>query len=138
MIAYDLRCGKGHTFEGWFDDQTSYEDQNKKGFISCPLCEDTNISKMPSTFAIKSSQPAKDCPDLKGILTMGKQIVEFFEKNFDNVGSNFATEALKIHYGISEPRNIRGVSSDEEEKTLRKEGIKFMKIPIPASSDYDN
>ena len=138
MIAYDLRCNKGHTFEGWFDDRASYENQKKKGLISCPFCDDTDISRMPSTFAIKSSQPAKDYPEQKIVSTqLGKQIVEFFEKNFDNVGSNFAKEALKIHYGVSEPRNIRGVSSDEEEKTLRKEGVKFMKIPIPASSDHD-
>jgi hypothetical protein len=138
MIAYDLRCGKEHTFEGWFDDQTSYENQKKKGLILCPFCNDTDISRLPSTFAIKSSQSAKYCSEQKSLTThLGKQIVEFFEKNFDNVGSNFAAEALKIHYGVSEPRNIRGISSDEEEKTLRKEGVKFMKIPMPASSDHD-
>jgi hypothetical protein len=138
MIAYDLRCGREHIFEGWFDDQLSYENQKKKNLISCPLCNDTNISRLPSTFAIKSSHSAKYCSEQKSLTTqLEKQIVEFFEKNFDNVGSNFAAEALKIHYGVSEPRNIRGISSDEEEKTLRKEGIKFMKIPIPAPSDHD-
>jgi hypothetical protein len=138
MIAYDLRCGREHTFEGWFDDQASYENQKEKGLISCPICNDTNISRLPSTFAIKSSHSAKYCSEQKSLTTqLEKQIVEFFEKNFDNVGSNFAAEALKIHYGVSEPRNIRGISSDEEEKTLRKEGIKFMKIPMPASSDHD-
>jgi hypothetical protein len=139
MIAYDLRCSKGHTFEGWFDNRTSYENQKKEGFISCPFCDDSDIFKMPSTFTIKSSQSAKDCPEQKNIATqLEKQIVEFLENNFDNVGSNFAAEALKIHYGVSEPRNIRGVSSDEEEKTLRKEGVIFMKIPMPVSSDHDN
>lgn len=138
MIAYDLRCGKGHTFEGWFDDPISYENQKRDSLISCPFCDDTDISRMPSTFAIKSTQLSKDCPEQQSVtIQLGKQIVEFFEKNFDNVGSNFATEALKIHYGVSEPRNIRGVSSDEEEKILRKEGVKFMKIPMPPSSDHD-
>jgi hypothetical protein len=138
MIAYDLRCGREHTFEGWFDDQASYQNQKEKGLISCPICNDTNISRLPSTFAIKSSHSAKFCSEQKSFTTqLEKQIVEFFEKNFDNVGSNFAAEALKIHYGVSKPRNIRGISSDEEEKTLRKEGIKFMKIPMPASSDHD-
>jgi hypothetical protein len=138
MIAYDLRCGREHIFEGWFDDQVSYENQKKKGLISCPFCNDTNISRLPSTFAIKSSHSAKYCSEQKSLTPLlEKQIVEFFEKNFDNVGSKFAAEALKIHYGVSEPRNIRGISSDEEEKTLRKEGIKFIKIPMPASSDHD-
>jgi len=138
MIAYDLRCSKGHTFEGWFDNRKSYEKQKKKGLILCPFCDDTDISRIPSTFAIRSSQPGRDYPEQKSATTqLEKQIVKFFEKNFDNVGSNFAAEALKIHYGVSEPRNIRGVSSDEEEKILRKEGVKFLKIPVPASSDHN-
>jgi hypothetical protein len=138
MIVYDLSCSKGHKFEGWFDDPASYENQKKKGLISCPFCDDTDISRIPSTFAIKSSQPAKDYSEQKNeTALLGRQIMEFFDKNFDNVGSDFAKEALKIQYGVSEPRNIRGVSSDEEEKILRKEGVKFMKIPIPTSSDHD-
>jgi len=59
-----------------------------------------------------------------------KKITAFIEKNFDNVGSRFATEALKIHYGVTEPRNIRGTSTHEEEKTLKQEGIEFIKIPV--------
>ena len=59
-------------------------------------------------------------------------------KNFDDVGCNFAGEALKIHYGVSEPRNIMGVSTEKEEKTLEKEGIKVFKIPVPISPDTDD
>ena len=138
MIVYDLSCSKGHTFEGWFDDPACYENQKKNGLISCPFCDGTDISRIPSTFAIKSSQPAKDYPEQKNeTAQLEKQIMEFFDKNFDNVGSDFAKEALKIQYGVSEPRNIRGVSSEEEEKILRKEGVRFMKIPMRASSDHD-
>ncbi|MEJ2169579.1 MAG: DUF1178 family protein [Desulfobacterales bacterium] len=64
--------------------------------------------------------------------------LEFVEKNFDDVGCDFAKEALKIHYGAAEPRNIRGVSTKEEEKTLREEGIQFFKIPLPAGQDTDS
>jgi hypothetical protein len=59
-------------------------------------------------------------------------------KNFDDVGSEFAKEALKIHYGVAEPRNIRGVSTPEEEKTLDKEGIEYFKIPMPSSPDTES
>jgi hypothetical protein len=69
---------------------------------------------------------------------MGKEIVDFVEKNFDDVGCDFAKEALKIHYGVTEPRNIRGVSTKAEEKTLKEEGIQFFKIPLPASPDSDS
>jgi hypothetical protein len=69
---------------------------------------------------------------------LGKKIVEYVEKNFDDVGCEFTKEALKIHYGASEPRNIRGVSTDEEEKTLKEEGIEFFKVPIPVRFDADS
>ena len=65
------------------------------------------------------------------------KIVDFVQKNFDDVGCNFAKEALKIHYGAVEPRNIRGVSTKEEEKTLEEEGIEFFKVPMPTTPDTD-
>jgi hypothetical protein len=137
MIAFDLKCMNGHTFEGWFEDNRAYDTQKKKGLIACPVCNDTMVSKIPSTFAIKGSQqhvPDKISKqmDLKNI---GRDIIDYVDKNFDNVGCDFAKEALKIHYGVTEPRNIRGVSTEEEEKTLEKEGIQFFKIPKLPPSD---
>ena len=52
-------------------------------------------------------------------------------KNFDDVGERFAEVALKIHRGEEQKRNIRGVTTDKEEETLREEGVEFMKIPAP-------
>jgi hypothetical protein len=37
-----------------------------------------------------------------------------------------------MHYGVSDPRNIRGVSTDQEEKVLKEEGIDILKIPVPS------
>jgi hypothetical protein len=37
-----------------------------------------------------------------------------------------------MHYGVVEPRNIRGVSTPKEEETLKSEGIHFFKIPVPS------
>ena len=138
MIAFDLQCAQGHTFEGWFEDNRAYNRQNKKKMIACPVCNETTVSKIPSTFAIKGSPTLPDViqqqPDLKRI---SHELSEYVEKNFDNVGCDFAKEALKIHYGVEEPRNIRGVSTKDEEKTLKEEGIPFFKVPLPASSDTD-
>jgi hypothetical protein len=44
---------------------------------------------------------------------------------------------LKIHYGVTEARNIRGVSTQEEEKTLKEEGVRFFKVPMPEMPDTD-
>ncbi len=141
MIAYDLQCTQGHTFEGWFEDRKAYLDQQKKGLISCPVCNSTAVEIVPSTFAIKSGSPplTKDLAAQKAQLEkIGKEAIEFVEKNFDNVGADFAKEALKIHYGAAEPRNIRGVSTKDEEKTLKDEGIEFFKIPMPVRPDNDS
>ena len=96
------------------------------------------MSRIPSTFAIKSSPiPKKISLQEEDLKKVGKQIVDYVEKNFDDVGCDFAKEALKIHYGVEEPRNIRGVSTKEEEKMLKEEGIDFVKIPMPTTPDTD-
>ena len=138
MIAYDLQCVNGHAFEGWFEDSEAYQDQKKKKLIACPVCNTTHVSRIPSTFAIKSSPiPKKVSLEEENLKQIGKEIVDFVQKNFDDVGCDFAKEALKIHYGVEEPRNIRGVSTKEEEKMLKEEGIDFLKIPMPVPPDTD-
>jgi len=139
MIAYDLQCVNGHSFEGWFEDEKTFKDQEKKGLIACPVCDMTAVTRIPSTFAIKSS--ARSSPSSGSTAAqmeeLSLRINDFIEKNFDNVGCDFTKEALKMHYGVTEQRNIRGTSSPEEEKTLKEEGIEFIKIPIPTIPDSD-
>lgn len=138
MIAYDLQCIDGHAFEGWFEDSAAYQSQKQKGLIACPVCNSIRVSRIPSTFSIKSSQiPKKVSLEEEQLKKVGKEIVDFVDRNFDDVGCNFAKEALKIHYGVEEPRNIRGVSTKEEEKMLKEEGIDFLKIPMPQRPDTD-
>jgi hypothetical protein len=140
MIAFDLQCNNGHTFEGWFEDSQAYEQQQQKGLVTCPICNDTVISKLPSTFGIKGSPMSmtKTAQGLDQLEKMGRKLAEYVENTFDDVGCDFAKEALKIHYGAQEPRNIRGVSTDEEEKTLKKEGIQFFKFPTPPPPDTES
>lgn len=139
MIAYDLQCVNGHSFEGWFEDENTFKDQEKKGLIACPVCDITAVTRIPSTFAIKTS--ARSAPLSESTAAqmqeLSHRINDFIEKNFDNVGCEFAKEALKMHYGVTEQRNIRGTSSPEEEKTLKEEGIEFIKIPMTTNTEPD-
>jgi hypothetical protein len=139
MIVFDLKCLNGHMFEGWFKDSQAYETQEKKNLISCPICDTTDVSKIMSTFAIKKGgKDDRNGPTSQAQMAeFGKKIIDYVEQNFDNVGCEFTREALKIHYGVSEPRNIRGMSTPEEEKVLKEEGIEYFKLPMPVS-DTDN
>jgi hypothetical protein len=135
MIAYDLKCDQGHIFEGWFEDAEAFETQQVGGLVTCPVCDSADVTRQLSTFAIKTSSGSgsgsgagRPKIDFEAI---GRRIVNYVQRNFDDVGSDFAAEALKIHYGASEPRNIRGVSTDKEEKMLRDEGVPFFRFPGP-------
>ena len=133
MIAFDLECSEGHQFEGWFENHDSYEEQKKKKMISCPYCNNTKVKKIlsPIKMRIKSESPSKLLEERIDYNKVEKEVVEYIQRNFEDLGPDFTKEALKIHYGVSEKRNIRGTASEEEEKVLKDEGIQFIKLPIP-------
>jgi hypothetical protein len=128
MIAFDLMCAKGHLFECWFKDRASYEEQNSAGMINCPVCNDTQIEKVLSPFMVKKNG-REEKAEMDPHRTL-QAIHDFVEKHFEDVGVDFAKEALKIHYGESKKKNIKGTTTTEEETLLKKEGVPFLKIPI--------
>ncbi|MEE9517626.1 MAG: DUF1178 family protein, partial [Candidatus Adiutricales bacterium] len=104
----------------------AYETQNAKGLVSCPVCRSTEIDTALSTVGISRYRRREPSPPQ---ITQ-EEVYRFIEDNFEDVGTDFAREALKIHYKVTESRNIRGVSTEQEEKTLEEEGISFFKFPI--------
>ena len=139
MIAFDLRCSENHTFEAWFKDRAAFEEQRDRGLISCPVCGCHQVEKILSPVAIRRS-PSSHAPDQtagdgleiqKGFLKAMQKIYETVIENTEDVGARFASEALKMHYGATESRNIRGVATEDEEKILKDEGIDFARIPVP-------
>jgi hypothetical protein len=137
MIVFDLECSEGHIFEAWFNNTQSFEEQKAKGMISCPYCSDNLVSKVISPVATKtSSQPdAKREEESIDYARLAKEIVDYVDKNFDDVGTEFAKEALKMHYDVAEKRNIKGSATADEEKMLENEGIEFFKLSIPKKDD---
>ncbi len=63
------------------------------------------------------------------VLNMVRQVMAHTE----DVGTQFAEEARKMHYGESEERNIRGQATREETEALLEEGIEVMSLPVPES-----
>ncbi|GAK34180.1 hypothetical protein AQ1_02077 [alpha proteobacterium Q-1] len=45
MIVFDLKCGRGHSFEGWFRGRDDFSRQRDAGILSCPECGSAEISK---------------------------------------------------------------------------------------------
>jgi hypothetical protein len=145
MITYDLSCDKGHRFEGWFANREAFEEQLSKALISCPLCESRKIEKRLSAVAVHVARPASAHPSpaqaepasgaeagpgaVEGSYL--RQLADFVEKNFEDVGSKFAEEAQKMKRGEIESRSIRGSTTGEDEESLREEGIEFTKIALP-------
>ena len=128
MIAFDLICANGHKFECWFKSGDSFEAQKSSGAIPCPVCQDRHVEKVLTPVAIRKhpGQNQKNV-DPQAIL---KQVYEYIDKNFEDVGLNFTKEALKMHFGESKERNIKGQALPNEEKILKEEGVPFFKIPI--------
>jgi len=147
MIVFDLACVCGFTFEGWFQDRSDFESQQTASLLSCPHCGSREIRKILSpthfqssiseaSYANKCSSDASVSPAdaEKALVTLQK----FVEENFEDVGVDLAKESLKIHYGVTEPRNLRGVTTESEEKKLKEEGIKLLKIPMLLKSEKIN
>lgn len=62
-------------------------------------------------------------------LEVAKQVMA----NTEDVGSSFASEARKIHYGEADERAIRGQATSDQTMELIEEGIEVMPLPIPES-----
>ena len=149
MVVYDLICSQGHRFEGWFKNLKDLSAQLARHLLTCPICGDERIHRRPSTFGLvrtrtagrpearpearPESQPAEASSPAAETLDMLRRWAEFsqrLEREFDDVGRHFADEALKMHYGVSKRRGIRGLSTAAQEEMLRKEGIEFFKVPL--------
>jgi hypothetical protein len=132
MMVLDLQCANEHFFEGWFANSEAFYRQKGAGEIRCPVCEDNQINQVLSPVAIKRSSRFSGAEEeFNPVAQKIRNIYKYIEENFEEVGTEFAKEALKMHYGVSDQRNIRGTSTTDEEKILKEEGVEFHKIPFP-------
>jgi len=134
VIVYDLRCARGHKFEGWFQDRQAFESQKSGRLISCPVCGSVEAEIVPASVNVvgreSRQETGRDQLEISSMKYL-KMLHQQLEKNFDNVGDRFAEVAFRIHHGEEDRRNIRGTTTPQEEDALREEGVPFMKIPLP-------
>ncbi len=135
MIKYQLKCGTGCSFEGWFRSSDDFDAQATGSTLECPLCGSMEISRAIMAPAIVSGSSARREDQLTAMReTMAeaaKRARDYVEKNFDYVGEKFPEEARKIHYGEVKERQIYGEATGKEVKELVDEGVSI--APLPAS-----
>ena len=137
MIVFNLNCSDcTSSFEGWFENTKDYNQQIKKGLLTCPSCNSTQIKKglMAPNVAKKSN--SKISKSNKSIASNVKKLKKIIEEEFDYVGDKFTEEAKKIKYGEVKERAIYGEASIEQTKELIDEDIDV--LPLPFSTKKTN
>jgi hypothetical protein len=131
MIAYQLQCRNGHSFEGWFKDSAAFDTQAAGGKLTCPSCNSKKVEKavMAPAIAGKAREQAQARAALRAIR---KSVLE----NAEHVGGAFPEEARKIHYGEVAERAIYGEASAEDVEALLEEGVEV--APVPPDLDSAN
>ena len=146
MIVFDLSCGEGHRFEGWFASAEDFSKQKKRGLLSCPSCGASSIDRLPSATRfntgveapkpVKASLPQKT-PEMEGKdpfamaqMLYSRMLDDILTKSED-VGKEFPAEARKIFYSQAPGRAIRGQATNEEHEALLEEGIPVARLPVP-------
>ena len=146
MIVFDLLCGHGHRFEGWFASADDFASQKSRGLLSCPTCGAASVERTPSATRFNTGaeapKPAKapvaqKTPDMEGKdpfavaqMLYSRMLDDILTKSED-VGTRFPSEARKIFYSQAPGRAIRGQASNEEHQELLEEGIPVARLPVP-------
>lgn len=143
MKVLDLQCAQAHVFEGWFASEDDFRSQQADAQIRCPLCGDGNVSKRLSAprlnLGVRSvTKPVDESVADSAAFDTAKALQQHWLlacrhliDNTVDVGTRFADETRKIHYGEAAERAIRGRATRQEAQTLLDEGISVISVLIP-------
>jgi hypothetical protein len=145
MIVFDLLCGAGHRFEGWFGSAADFATQKDRKQLSCPSCGSSTVERVPSVSRVNLGAPEPKPPaaqpkrtaEMEGKdpfaiaqMLYSRMLDELLTKTED-VGKAFPSEARKIYYDEAPARAIRGEATAEEHDELVDEGIPVARLPMP-------
>ncbi|MDL2403275.1 DUF1178 family protein [Rhizobium mayense] len=136
MIRYSLRCDNAHEFEGWFSESADFDRQVASGFLTCPACNSSAISKLLMAPSVSTARKKEELQTLamdtarKEALNKLKEAIDAIKANAEDVGTKFPEEARKIHYGEADARGIIGKATPDEAQALVEEGIEIAAIPV--------
>lgn len=161
MKVYNLSCPLQHRFEGWFASEADFSDQQAKLMLCCPVCDSSDIVRLPSAPYLGSSAKEVVETNLPGLpqsqatitglndalkltteqrhefqermqATMLNVVRDIMSKTED-VGDAFVEEARKIHYQEAPERSIRGVATPDQAAELIDEGIEVFSLPMTSA-----
>ena len=144
MIVFDLCCGAGHRFEGWFGSSDDFAAQQGRGLVSCPTCGSAEVAKAPMAPAVpkkgnqrsETRQPVAGGalpPEAAEMLGKIAQLQAEALKSSTWVGEQFAEQSRKMHYGERDPQAIHGKASPDEARALAEEGITIAPLLFPVA-----
>jgi hypothetical protein len=139
MIVFDLSCGQGHRFEGWFDSGEEFARQSQAQMVRCPVCDTAEVARLPSA-KVRAGGRERAPAEPEGGQPAAQQAIAGLPaalvaklrevvRNTENVGRRFPEEARRIHYDETPVRAIRGQATREESEALVEEGISFSSLP---------
>ena len=136
MKVLSLNCAYQHRFEGWFVSDADYASQGERGLLSCPMCGDKEVQRVPSAPRLnlagaRPPQTASTTPPVEDAQAQWLRAVHHLLNRTEDVGERFAEEARRIHYGEVKERSIRGRASQDEADALVDEGIQVASLPVP-------
>lgn len=156
LKVFDLQCELGHVFEGWFSSLENYDSQQAGGLLSCPVCDNRQITRKLSAPRLNmgraKGEPMREsdagqapasgessgkahpvaAPGMEQLAQLQAQVMRHMRqivRNTEDVGSDFVQEARRMHEGEIEERAIRGTATSQERESLARDGIAVMPIP---------
>jgi len=136
VIHYALVCENAHKFEAWFRNAEAYDEQHKRGIVTCPVCTSGNVEKALMAPALgravgieKKISVSAGHPQQAQLREALKALREKVVTEADYVGDKFAEEARKIHFKDIEARGIYGEATPDEVASLVEDGVDFMPLP---------
>ena len=135
MIKYNLKCDNEHEFESWFSDSKEFERLKTRKLLECIYCDSKKIKKSimaPMISVSKNNKVNKSQINEKILQNKRNQLIKlrnFIEKNFEYVGEDFSKKVREIYYDKKNKKTIYGITSPEERKELKEEGIDLLSIP---------
>ena len=135
MIKYNLKCNNDHEFESWFSDSKEFERLKTRKLLECIYCNSKRIKKSimaPMISVSKNNNLNKFQINEKILQKQRNKLIKlrnFIEKNFEYVGEDFSKKVREIYYDKKNKKTIYGITSTEERKELKEEGINLLSIP---------